>query len=213
MAEDGRGEKMDVDFDGKRCIHARQCVMGFPAVFRAGVEGNWIYPDAAEVEELAAMIRRCPSGALTFTRKDGGAEEAAPLHNQIQVQQDGPLYVRADVTLGGERRGYRMALCRCGGSRNKPFCDNTHRKMRFDATGEPAALDEVGTYPEHGVLEITPLKDGPLQVRGPVEVTAASGRPLAKVGEQWLCRCGKSESKPFCDSSHRRFNFRADGAE
>lgn len=213
MAKDGVGEKIEVEFDGKRCIHARRCVTGLPEVWKGGVEGNWIFPDNAPVEEVASVVRACPSGALRFRRKDGGAEEAAPAYNVVQVLENGPYAVRADATLGGEDHGYRMTLCRCGASRNKPFCDNTHLRAKFEATGEVPTAEQVGEYGEHGPLAITPLKDGPLQLDGPFEVVAGSGRKVERTRQQWLCRCGRSASKPFCDGSHRAARFKADGVE
>ncbi len=210
--QDGRGKNIDVDFDAKRCIHARQCVMGLPKVFRGGVDGNWIFPDSASADDVAALVSRCPSGALSFTRKDGGSPETQPPHNIIAVAQDGPLHVRADATVDGERRGHRLVLCRCGHSKNKPYCDNSHRSETFAASGEPTSQDEVGDYPQHAPLAITARKNGPLHVKGAVEIVSASGRPICKTGEHWLCRCGHSKNKPFCDGSHNKAGFKADGA-
>jgi uncharacterized Fe-S cluster protein YjdI len=64
-----------VNFDGKKCIHARRCVLGLPKVFVPGAKGGWIFPDQAGADEVIRVIDACPSGALTYTRKDGGAEE------------------------------------------------------------------------------------------------------------------------------------------
>jgi CDGSH-type Zn-finger protein/uncharacterized Fe-S cluster protein YjdI len=212
MSEDGVGQNIKVHFDGKRCIHARKCVTGLPQVFRGGVEGNWIYPDSASQDELLAVVRSCPSGALTYERRDGGAAEQAPSHNVMQLQENGPLAVRADVTVGGSDVGHRMTLCRCGASKNKPYCDNTHLRAKFQATAEVATVAAVGDYGTHGPLAVTPLKDGPLLVKGAVEICAASGRTITKGQELFLCRCGRSDNKPFCDGSHRAARFSADGA-
>lgn len=73
-----QGEKLELRFHAKLCIHARFCVTQAPAVFLADVKGPWIHPDAMNVEELAAIARACPSGAIQYTRKDGGAEDVAP---------------------------------------------------------------------------------------------------------------------------------------
>jgi CDGSH-type Zn-finger protein len=63
-----------------------------------------------------------------------------------------------------------------------------------------------------GQVQIKPLKDGPYQVSGTVELVGPDGQRTPG-GEDpiFLCRCGHSASKPFCDGSHKRIGFRADG--
>ncbi len=202
------GRAITVEFDAARCIHARRCVLGLPAVFRANVPGAWIEPDNADPEELAALIRQCPSGALTFRASRGG-EERRPDKNVVQLTENGPLAVRADMVLGGESDGGRRVLCRCGASQNKPYCDGSHHAAGFQATGEPAPPDDVGAAEGAGPLEVTPLDNGPLLVDGPVEVVAASGRTLKRGNKMALCRCGASGNKPYCDGSHQRIGFKS----
>src|ERR1700754_3501819 len=57
---------LEVRFDGNRCIHARQCVTGAPATFLADIDGPWIRPAMTPLQDLIAVIRRCPSGALSY---------------------------------------------------------------------------------------------------------------------------------------------------
>ncbi|CAH2398740.1 hypothetical protein MES4922_20257 [Mesorhizobium ventifaucium] len=45
-----KGEKIDVGFSGKRCIHSRNCVLGDPRVFVPNPKGQWIHPEAASVD-------------------------------------------------------------------------------------------------------------------------------------------------------------------
>ena len=60
---------------------------------------------------------------------------------------------------------------------------------------------------------ITPYRDGPLLVRGPVRLVDAHGRELEHRREPVaLCRCGKSRLRPFCDGTHKLIGFRAPGA-
>jgi uncharacterized Fe-S cluster protein YjdI len=130
-------EEIAVAWYPERCIHSRMCVMGLPDVFDPSRK-PWIELGDRTVDELAEVIQRCPSGALHFTRKDGGAEEPVPEEPTIIAVPDGPLAVRGDITITGEdgtviRRDTRMTLCRCGGSAHKPFCDNTHRRIGFKA--------------------------------------------------------------------------------
>ena len=100
----------------------------------------WIAIDqaAGRADTLAEVIRRCPSGALHTRRLDGEANEAAAAPVTVAVQRDGPLYVRGDLEIrdasgGMIRREVRAALCRCGDSANKPFCDNSHIAAGFQA--------------------------------------------------------------------------------
>jgi CDGSH-type Zn-finger protein len=60
-----------------------------------------------------------------------------------------------------------------------------------------------------GVLAIEPQVDGPLHVRGNLEIMSGTGRTVARVTQTKLCRCGASNTKPFCDGSHARVGFRS----
>ena len=125
-----------VHFDPARCIHAEACVHGLPAVFDAH-RRPWIAPGETEADAITEVVERCPSGALTYTRTDGGSPESAlECEPGIRVEKDGPLYVRGHTVVmdheGTEvEAGLRAALCRCGQSKNKPFCDNTHVDAGF----------------------------------------------------------------------------------
>jgi uncharacterized Fe-S cluster protein YjdI len=130
-----RGRDIVVTFDRQRCTHATECVRGLPAVFATG-RRPWVQPDAATAEEVAAVVMRCPSGALHFERLDGGASEGAPPRNTITVCPDGPLYVHGAIELvtpDGDLllEDTRVAFCRCGVSKSPPFCDRSHREIDF----------------------------------------------------------------------------------
>ena len=203
------GRDITVRFEGKRCIHARFCVTQDPATFLANVEGPWIRPDASEAEELAAVIRECPSGALSYERREGHAEKAPPA-NLLAVRENGPYAIRADLVLGGERVGFRATLCRCGASENKPFCDTSHKAVDFIATGEPDTRETPIFEVRDGPLAVNPERNGPLQIRGNLEIMSGTGRTVARVATARLCRCGGSATKPFCDNTHRRNGFQAE---
>ena len=64
-----------------------------------------------------------------------------------------------------------------------------------------------------GPLNVTPLKNGPLRARGPLEVLSGTGRTVRRVTQAMLCRCGGSANKPYCDGTHARNGFTADGSE
>lgn len=129
-------ERIDITYDARRCIHAGECVRGLPAVFDTA-RRPWILPSAADADAIAAVIKKCPTGALHYTRKDGGEQEVPPDHTTIVPTPGGPLYLRGLIQLRAADGSLiiedtRMALCRCGLSGNKPFCDNSHRGSGFD---------------------------------------------------------------------------------
>ena len=129
------GRTMRIRFDGKKCIHSRNCVLGQPDVFKANVKRDWIDPDGASPEELLALAVRCPSGAIVVERIDGTAVERPSGHNVVAVLENGPYAVRGALSVDGDET-LRATLCRCGASKNKPYCDNSHVAAGFTATGE-----------------------------------------------------------------------------
>ncbi len=203
------GEKITIDFEAKRCIHSRQCVTGAPKVFLANVDGPWIHPNAMDAEKLVAIAEVCPSGAIKYRRNDGRPEEAPPPVNLAAIRECGPYAVRGDIVLDGKRQGFRMTLCRCGASKNKPFCDSSHHDINFDASGEPPTGKADMLAVRDGPLYIDPQTDGPLRVRGNLEITAGTGRVVARIQSANLCRCGGSANKPFCDGTHMKNGFRS----
>lgn len=212
-----RGAATDVTFDGPRCIHAAECVRGLPAVFDRN-RRPWILPDGATVEEVVAVVERCPTGALHYERHDGGPAEAPDAQNTIRVRADGPYYVRGRlrlVTADGALliEDARLALCRCGHSQHKPFCDNAHIAAGFCDPGYVTANAGAAT-PEHGELSIKIRKNGPLRVEGLFELIGldaeGGGQAVHCAEETVLCRCGGSAAKPFCDGSHKRNGFQAE---
>lgn len=208
--EAAESERLTLFFEGKRCIHARHCVTWGPQVFLANVQGPWLHPEAMDAERVAEIAHLCPSGAIRYRRKDGRPDEAAPPVNLIAVREAGPYAFRGDLRLRGVPAGYRATLCRCGASKNKPFCDGSHHDVKFAASGEP----ETGTQTDmlavrDGPLAIEPQPNGPLAVSGNLEITSGTGRMVARLTEVRLCRCGASGNKPYCDGSHARIGFQA----
>lgn len=208
-----RGEALVVRYEKVRCIHAAECVHGLPEVFDPGAR-PWVSPDGAEAERVLAVVARCPSGALTVERLDGGAAEEVPRENTVAIQPNGPLYLRGELELldaEGEvvARATRMALCRCGASANKPFCDGSHARAGFvhagDAGGITLRTDTAATTR----LRIQPRPNGPVIVDGPVHLLDAAGNEVAIGTRAALCRCGASARKPVCDGSHNRIGFQA----
>lgn len=203
------GTHVDIVYSGQRCIHARHCVLALPGVFRANVEGPWIHPDATSVEQLVTIAQMCPSGAIRYRRHDGGDEEPAPLVNLVQIRENGPLGIRAEIMLDGEPVGMRAVLCRCGASKRKPYCDGSHNDVHFSATGEPETVASQPLPVRNGPLRIEPETNGPLAVSGNLEICCGTGRTINRVTSVRLCRCGGSSNKPYCDDTHRRNGFRS----
>jgi CDGSH-type Zn-finger protein/uncharacterized Fe-S cluster protein YjdI len=206
------GRSLAVLYDSKRCIHARFCVTGEPKVFHANVtKGPWIFPDEGDPARVVELVHACPSGALHYDRVDGKVEPVPPV-NLITLRENGPYAIRADAQLAGESAGYRMTLCRCGASKNKPFCDNSHIKIGFSVTGEPPSTKTDPLPDRGGPLAIDPEIDGPLVFTGNVEIVSGTNRVVSRVTSARLCRCGASATKPFCDNSHVRIGFRSDNS-
>lgn len=206
-AERVRGKNILIQFDGKKCIHSRHCVLERPDVFVPNVQGEWIHPDATSAENIAALARECPSGAITYERLDGCPNEAAPLVNLARVRENGPIALNADMEIKGHGAALRATLCRCGASKNKPFCDGSHAPAGFSATGEPATQPSEPLAERNGKLTITPLDNGPLLVAGSIEILSGTGRTVNRTGKCALCRCGGSSNKPYCDGTHAKIGF------
>jgi CDGSH-type Zn-finger protein len=174
------------------------------------VAGPWIHPDALDAERLVGIAQDCPSGAIRYRRKDGGLEEAPPPVNLASVREAGPYALRGRLLIDGQDAGYRATLCRCGASQNKPYCDGSHHGAGFTASGEPPSAATDMLPQRDGVLAVNPQVDGPLQVRGNLEIVSGTGRVVARVTSARLCRCGASSTKPFCDGSHASVGFRSE---
>ncbi len=205
--EEVRGKRVLLKFEARRCIHSRQCVLSRPDVFVPNVEGEWIHPDNATPEELAALAVSCPSGAIVAERIDGGPNETAPIVNVLRVRENGPLAVHGELEIEGQAPRFRATLCRCGASKSKPYCDGSHTAAGFQASGEPATADSQPLAARNGPLKITPSKNGPLAVVGNVEICTGTGRTINRVTKTWLCRCGQSSKKPYCDGTHNKIGF------
>jgi uncharacterized Fe-S cluster protein YjdI len=131
------GGPIRVLWDATLCIHTAICLQRLPQVF--DVHGRpWVDLTGAEPDDIAATIRACPTGALRY-EGDGVPAENPDVPTTIEVRPNGPLFVRGRVRVqapGGRllAEQHRAALCRCGASENKPYCDNSHRLIGFRDT-------------------------------------------------------------------------------
>ncbi len=203
-------ENITIDYEVTRCIHAEECVHRLQAVFD-NQRRPWIDPHAASADDIAKTVEACPTGALRYTRKDGGAQETPEPEASIHIDKDGALYVRGDITLKGAEESSqhtRVALCRCGASKHKPFCDNSHKEAEFVAVETaPIQLDALDGSAE---IVIEPLRDAPVMITGNLSIYAPDGEKIRTGTKVFMCRCGHSKNKPFCDGSHREVGFTSD---
>lgn len=209
---DFQGREIDVHFDGRLCIHVGECGYSKGDLFVADRQ-PWCDPDQVTATEVREIVERCPSGALTYTDKSGAAESPPP-ENSLTVAYNGPLYLTGDLDIEGAPEDmpgvrYRAALCRCGASKNKPFCDNSHSEARFQDFG---AVGERGPGLEAsgGTLRVEMRPNGPLVLTGNLSIRAGSGRLAWQGDKAFLCRCGASKNKPFCDGTHKAIGFVAE---
>ncbi|MCU0902942.1 MAG: CDGSH iron-sulfur domain-containing protein [Tabrizicola sp.] len=207
-----KGRDVTIRFDSSRCIHSRNCVLGHPEVYVPNVKGEWIHPDAASADTVMHTALSCPSGAIRVSRNDGSAtSDTRPVVNTVRVRENGPLAFEAELLIVGQPQATpRATLCRCGQSKTKPFCDGAHAAAGFTASGEPAAKEFSALEVRDGPLNVQPQPNGSLMVTGNLEIVSGTGRTVNKVTKTWLCRCGQSANKPYCDGSHKAAGFVAD---
>jgi len=207
------GAGADVHWDGRLCIHVSECGRANNDLFIGGRK-PWCKPDEVSADVVAETVSRCPTGALTFDRKDDGPRETAQGENVVSVMYNGPLYIRGDLDIDGaesDMKGvrFRAALCRCGASKNKPFCDNSHEQIGFKDYGAVGESGD-GFETEGGKLKVGRAPNGPLLLNGNFTIVAATGRKAWRGTKAALCRCGQSQNKPFCDGSHKEAGFEAE---
>lgn len=133
------GEHVTVYYEARRCAHFGECVRGLPEVFDV-TRRPWILPDNGPADRVAEMVRRCPTGALHYADGDVPPEEP-DRPTRVRVVPDGPLLLRGDLSIdtpAGVVHDVRAAVCRCGDTRNSPFCDHA---CAFPAT-TPRGVEE-----------------------------------------------------------------------
>ena len=145
------------------CQHSGFCTDNLAAVFHQGQE-PFVDPNGAQREAIIAAVKKCPSGALSYAL-DGVERRAAVDQDRaptIMVSKDGPYRITGGIALndeqgadepraqGSSREHY--ALCRCGQSKNKPFCSGMHWYVNFKdpvaaADHQPTLFEWVGGLP------------------------------------------------------------------
>lgn len=132
--ESYQGKKITIHDNRCICAHAGICTDKLSAVFRMKQE-PWIDPDAASVEAIISVIDNCPSGALSYSID---TKERAEKNSRaaIFIAPNGPYVVSGEVSMEETGAGegaakQQFTLCRCGASKNKPFCDGSHWSSEF----------------------------------------------------------------------------------
>ena len=128
-------DEIVVEWEPRLCFHSGNCSRLLPRVFDRD-RRPWVKADGASTDEIELTVNQCPSGALR-TRRLEGASVLPSQQREIRVAKGGPLLVRGGIRVTDSDgnllyEGDRAALCRCGGSSNKPFCDGTHKTNGFD---------------------------------------------------------------------------------
>jgi CDGSH-type Zn-finger protein len=140
-----RGEGITVHFDLSICAHVGICVRVLPKVFDIK-KRPWIDPAKADKDALIALIRKCPSGALSYT-VDGVRVDSFDSHESVEIVRNGPINVYGAITLEDDRKPKtkdHYSLCRCGKSGNRPFCDGAHLGKRFERVCTLDKVEEEG---------------------------------------------------------------------
>lgn len=141
-----KNEHIIVYWNPELCSHSGKCLTHTPDVFNLKAR-PWVNLEAADIEEIIKTIDKCPTGALRYSLPVGTCldpaiatgvgninyEQSQTAIAKIRVIPNGPLLTEGPVVLVDTegkllKEGSRMALCRCGLSENRPFCDNTHTK-------------------------------------------------------------------------------------
>lgn len=149
-----------------------------------------------------------------YESKEGGTAEEPAAENVVSVTPDGPLCLDGRIEVTGHDPGAvlltdtRVSLCRCGASKTKPFCDDSHVAAGFH---DPGVWTQEGMAPPEpgSTLHVRSTRNGPFILDGPFHYRMGNGEEVPAV-RRALCRCGASNKKPFCDGSHSRVKFKGE---
>jgi CDGSH-type Zn-finger protein len=132
------GIPVTISYTPVLCTHAAECQARAASVFNPR-EKPWVQPDGGNLAEILDVIAACPSGALRVSVGDVPAQHMTIGDVGISIEKNGPYHV-TNVALDAEFNGVgasraKYSLCRCGLSKNKPFCDGTHYGAKWKDDG------------------------------------------------------------------------------
>lgn len=131
-----KGNDLVVNWVPTKCIHSEKCWRGLPEVFKPK-EKPWIQPDGVSNESIISQVKKCPSGALSIeVMGKNNSTEGSKSDVKIEIIPKGPLMLIGSFSIdkedGSTESKEKAAFCRCGASKNKPYCDGSHQKVDFD---------------------------------------------------------------------------------
>jgi CDGSH-type Zn-finger protein len=182
--------------------------------------GEWSRGEVCGVRLRVYSARE--RGGIVTNAGDATPEEKPPRENVIRISPDGPLYFRGRIQIDAEDgrallSNTSAAVCRCGASQNKPLCDGSHSKIAFSDAGMAARGEddtaETSASAHSDTMRISPRLNGPLHVQGRLRIENAAGETIFRGDDAWICRCGGSKNKPFCDGTHKTTGFRSSTKE
>ena len=123
------GKRVTIAYTPVLCSHAGSCQRLASDVFNPKRD-PWVEPSADRLEAIEAVMAACPSGALSLSLDDGPFAHTTGNEVTLSVEAHGPYRVanmplEAPFNIAGASHN-KYVLCRCGQSKNKPFCDGTH---------------------------------------------------------------------------------------
>jgi uncharacterized Fe-S cluster protein YjdI len=134
-----QNNEITVTWEPSKCIHSAECFKGLPRVFNPRLK-PWINLEGSETDRIIKQIDKCPSGAISYVHNVETTNEKLKEQDEVlkvKVMPGGPLILQGNFILehlneAQVSKDKITALCRCGQSLNKPFCDGSHRKIEFD---------------------------------------------------------------------------------
>ena len=143
------GQQLDIHYNRLLCSHAGACGQRLKAVFDP-TRDPWIAPDKAPAQQIRDVVAACPSGALSWSEPGGPAQHIVDGEPGITVEGTGPYrVVHIRLASGPQAQGAspdKYVLCRCGASKNKPFCDGTHAEIGWtDGASAQTRTNDIST--------------------------------------------------------------------
>ena len=119
----------------RTCIHAKHCWSSLIQVFNPKNK-PWINMEGATTNRIKKQVEACPSGALSYFSNNEESKEEVHLETKVETMSNGPLLVYGTLQVthhdgATEKKNKTTAFCRCGASKNKPYCDGAHVEANF----------------------------------------------------------------------------------
>lgn len=130
-----KNDDITVSWKPKTCIHAKHCWTNLIQVFNPK-NRPWVNMDGATTGRIKKQVEACPSGALSYVSNEKEDLEEAYTETKIEALENGPLLIYGTLKVTNsdgslEVKNKTTAFCRCGASKNKPYCDGAHIGVEF----------------------------------------------------------------------------------